>query len=489
MSCNVIKAKYFLIAPLRILEWDSFRRDLIADKGWSLSTNANEFSLKRQIIDILGMSKNSEIKNGSIILSGEKWSLQFQRTGKKVFSYYKGKVKLYHEITKQVSNAENNSVGNIKRIEPISGCNDVLIPDLIMDLYIAPNHKSALAILKLSTPTNIFCSLEEIVRTNYVIHKMDILSNNKKLGTYQAPILYMKTGRDQKSKEDIYGYAETGLTLTHILKEALPIMGYELDNISRFYTATYIQIDTTRGIDDNEITDCLIHIGQSKDYSYEISNDEKKDVIHLFENIWTYNSIEGFACIVKQHGGKDSEFIINSEVTFEKSYLPLFLTTLLVELTYTSALMNLDAVASDFNEQDRIREAKLTVTLSASHYDHLNRLMKSLVRKRDFDAKYNAIKSSIESRRLYLEQENQKNMMSIEKRNEERNRKINLLLGFIGLGQVVFAILQLLGVNNVLGISIANSLILNIITIITLIIFSVLIFKLLFMILCSKKQE
>ena len=133
----------------------------------------------------------------------------------------------------------------------------------------------------------------------------------------------------------------------------------------------------------------------------------------------------------------------------------------MAEMTYTSALRHLNDVARSSKEQDRLREARLSVTLSVSHYDHLNRLMKSLLRNRDFDAKYQAIQSSIDSRKMKLENER------------------NLLLGFIGIGQVVFAILQLLGAEYVMGFSVANSRALDIASIVMLSVFTALIIYLL----------
>lgn len=457
MSTKVIKADYYFIAPIRVTDWALFSQEFDENKGWSRATDANEFSLKEQIVDFLGMKKKEGVK--SLVAAGEKWTRELQKSGNKAaFSYYKGDIELYSEVS--VKDAKGNVIDRV--LEPLANCNKKLVPGLVLELYIAPNKKNALAVIKLSLPKDTICSFEDVVNTSYHLHKTDTFDPNKKIGSYQAPIIFVKTGYDKDKKLDIYEYREGCLTLAHVLKAALPSAGYELDNVARFHTATFVKIDASAdAINDNKLTEDLVHLGQLKDYNYDISQEERNNVVHLFENIWTYNSLEGFACVVKCHGASDPDFIVNSENTFEKSYLPLFLTTLMAEMTYTSALRHLNDVARSSKEQDRLREARLSVTLSVSHYDHLNRLMKSLLRNRDFDAKYQAIQSSIDSRKMKLENER------------------NLLLGFIGIGQVVFAILQLLGAEYVMGFSVANSRALDIASIVMSSVFTALIIYLL----------
>ena len=99
-----------------------------------------------------------------------------------------------------------------------------------------------------------------------------------------------------------------------------------------------------------------------------------------------------------------------------------------------------------------------------------------------FDQKYEVIVDSlnarartIEAERLELEKKNRElaqkredDRMEERKKREaaialekeirdKRDRDINLLLGFIGIGQVVFAIIQLLGAENVAGWDVARS--------------------------------
>lgn len=480
MSSKVIRAKYFFISPLRITDWKSFSQEFNdQNKGWRRDSHANEYSLKEQIVEFLGMNKGND---SSIVAPGEKWIRELQKSGNKAFTYYKGNIKLYHEKTEEVKDGEIDKGKKVKVFKPIEGCNESLTPNLVLELYVSPNKKIALAVIGLSMPDNETCTLENVINTNYRLHKTDDLKGEKKFGIYQSPLLFMKTKFDKSTKKDIFEFREESLTLAHILKAALPTTGYKLDNVARFYTATYAQIDASSTVNKKEITTDIIHIGQSKDYSYEITSTEKENVVHLFENIWTYCSLEGLACVVKSHGNNDPDFITNSEKTFEKSYLPLFLTTLMADLTYTDALRHINEIASISEEQDRLREARLVVTLSVSHYDHLNRLMKSLTKNRDFDAKYIAIQSSIDNRRLQIEKDRAN-------REESHARRIDFLLGFIGIGQVVFAILQLLGANNVMGIYVANSTFLNTLSIIMLSVFTGLIMYLIFRLITGQKSK
>lgn len=477
MSSKVIKARYYFVAPLRVTDWTSFSKEINEKEGWKRTTDANEFSLKEQVVGFLGMEKRDNV-NG-IVAEGEKWTRELQKSGNKAaFSYFKGDIKFYSE--EKIKDAKGKVIDRV--LKPIAGCNEKLTPYLVLELYISPNKRNALAVICLHLPDNETCSFEEVVNTNYHLHKTDVFKSERKLGDYQAPILFVKTGFDKEEKKDVYEFKEGCLTLAHVLKAALPSAGYELDNVARFHTATYVKIDASSDVNDKWLTDNLIHLGQSKDFTYEISLEERNNVVHLFENIWTYNSLEGFACVVKSHGDKDPDFIVNSESTFEKSYLPLFLTTLMADLTYTDGLRHINEVATSSEDRDRLREARLAVTLSVSHYDHLNRLMKSLTKNRDFDAKYIAIQSSIDSRRMQIEK-------AREKREESRARRIDCLLGFIGIGQVVFAILQLLGANNVMGVCVANSSILNIFSIVMLAIFTGLIIYLIVRLFTEQKSK
>ena len=174
---------------------------------------------------------------------------------------------------------------------------------------------------------------------------------------------------------------------------------------------------------------------------------------------------------------------------------------------YVSAIRNLDKVATDVKERDYLREAHLVLVIPPSQYEHLNKQMAQILQGRNLNEKYETIRDSITSRkelieyeRLQVEKENQRIAVERkaqddklrrceEERRDARDRRINFLLGFIGVGQVIFAILQLLGANNVMGVNIANSFALNIITIAMLSIFTALIICLIVRLFTWKKRN
>ena len=83
--------------------------------------------------------------------------------------------------------------------------------------------------------------------------------------------------------------------------------------------------------------------------------------------------------------------------------------------------------------------------------------MESFKNVLNFDMKYDVILSNINARAAHAESER----LKIEKENQAiRNKNdqiINLLLGFIGIGQVIFAVIQLLGASSLLGEHVAHS--------------------------------
>ena len=62
----------------------------------------------------------------------------------------------------------------------------------------------------------------------------------------------------------------------------------------------------------------------------------------------------------------------------------------------------------------------------------------------------------LERERLEIEKKQQDAEQSRRKQEEDRDRSINYILGFIGIGQVIFAILQMTGVNSIFGKSFAD---------------------------------
>lgn len=423
----VISADFYLIAPFRIIDWTSFSTNLPGI--WKPNHSYNEYSLKEHVANYLGYLKSSD---NSMLSSGIAYEGNLQNSDDKFLTSWKGEITLCTEDGEEPSKAIQ-----------------LLTPGNMVTMHVAPNRKSGLAVIKLKSSGG---SLADVVTTNYYLHKADPTQN---------PYMKMKTGFDREKKLPIFSVRGV---LLDIFKRILPNESYEWENPARYITASYVQIDTSSYKDLKEIQKELALLGQAKDDSYLLSVRTIDDALDLYQNIWTYASAEGFANIVlNDNPGKEPQFIKDSASTFEKSYLPLFLTNVIADTVFSNALRNLDIVASDFEEQNKIRETRLVIALSASHYEHLNLLLSSCRAGRNLDEKYVSIVECIDARRMQLERERleiekkqQASEQSHREQEEERDRSLNYILGFIGIGQVVFAILQMTGVNNILGKSFAD---------------------------------
>lgn len=426
---QVIKAEYYLIAPFRIAEWVSFKTNL--PDIWQMNHSYNERSLKEHIAQYLGHVESSP---NSLLSSGLAYKGNLQNSNDKFLTSWKGNISLCTAEGKDHPKAKLS-----------------LSPDNNVAMHVSPNRRAGVAVIKL---TSIGGTLDDVVTTNYYLHKTD---------EAQSPYMRMKTGFDKESNSPIF---EVRGVFFDIFKRILPNGDFfEWENPARFVTASYVQIDTSENKDTKEIQKQLALLGQAKDSTYLLSVRSIDDSVELYQNIWTYASAEGFACIVLNDSpGKEQQFIRDSASTFEKSYLPLFLTNVIADTVLSNALRNLDLVASDINEQNRIRETRLVTALSASHYGHLNQLQYSFRSGRNIEEKYTSIMECIEARRMQLERERldiEKNQLIAEQRHrkqeEDRDRSINYILGFIGIGQVIFAILQMTGVNQIFGECFADS--------------------------------
>lgn len=423
----VLSAEYYLIAPFRITNWNLFTANLPCI--WKPNHSYNERSIKEHVANYLGYLESS---HNSILSSGIAYEGNLQNSKDKFLTSWKG------DITLCTADGANHPKAK-----------QLLSPDNMVTMHVAPNRKSGLAVIKLKSLGN---SLSDIVTTNYYLHKTDAA---------QSPYMKMKTGFDRENKIPVFSVRGV---LLDIFERILPNESYDWENPARFVTATYVQIDSSSYKNIKEIQKQLALLGQAKDGSYLLSARTIEDSVDLYQNIWTYASAEGFACIVlNDNPGNEPQFIRDSASTFEKSYLPLYLTNVIADSVLSNALRSLDIVASDINEQNKIRESRLVITLSASHYEHLNLLLSSCRAGRNLEEKYSSIVECIDARRMQLERERlgiekiqQEAELSRRKQEEDRDRSINYILGFIGIGQVIFAILQMTGVNNILGSSFAN---------------------------------
>lgn len=426
-SIPVVEAEYCLIAPFRITDWKEFNSHL--PSFWMPNQTYKQYSLKKHIACYLGYVDSDQ---SDIVASGCAYVGDLQKSGDKSLTSWKGEIRFCKEGGSDHPDATL----------PVSPSNLVL-------LHIAPNRKCGLVLIQLNSIKDKGGNLKDAVSMNYYLHKSD---------SSQSLWMKMKTGLDKESRTPIF---EVRGTLLNVFEKLLPATQYYTwENAARFITATYVQIDSSQKPDPVEVKSSLARLGQAKNEAYQITSESQNKATILFDNFWTYSSPEGFACIVWNQNPqeKESQFIQNSYNTFEQSYLPMYLTTVIADSVLTNALRNLDSVASDIHEQDRIRETRLAITLSSSHYEHLTRLLELCKSGRNFEDKYAAITDCIDARRAQLERERHdmekaQQKLAEEERlaDEKRDKMINYLLGFIGSGQVIFAILQLSGVTDIFG--------------------------------------
>lgn len=160
-----------------------------------------------------------------------------------------------------------------------------------------------------------------------------------------------------------------------------------------------------------------------------ISEEDKKDVHNLFDNIFVHASPEGFCGAFRIIDDQQStKFMQKSSTTFLKSYLPIYSECVLLDLA-SFQLINRKHKNNLHELSEQFRELKLTQILPISRYSHLLQL------KRIINGAL-SIMPKIESVSNYID-----NIK--EERNRNQERMLNSLLGFMGVGQVLFAILGL----------------------------------------------
>lgn len=470
------RADFYVIFPFHIKDPNAFEDGLKASGIWERKTDCTKQTLKNIINSYLGEDEPSEFP----IIPGQAFTGHIGKSPNPVFSSFTGKVTFKNAKGEFCFLKEDGSVRSFW-------------PGFDVDLHIAPNRHSGVAFFQLSTGS---CSLQEAVNINYTIQKCD---------PDQVPILC-------SFRDEAWIPIDGRKTLKELFLGLLPD-AVSPENAARFLMASNVMVDTSTKPDTSALEDALTRLGMVKGWSYKIDDFEKKRCEHLFDNIWTYASHEGFATIALTPDIQKEKFLNDFHGRFPKSYLPIYLTTVLAELTYKSAIKHLNTISVSPDEQDRIRETRIMLMFEPSPYTHLIRLMNSIKEVWHFEEKYQVITSSINARiasieaeRLKIERKNQELALQRKSeaevarraREEEKQRErekqdrhdrtINLLLGFIGIGQVVFAILQLLGADYVMGLSVANSRGLSIASIVMLAVFTALIIILLVRLFIDKKR-
>lgn len=441
MAIKLLDADFYFIAPFSIADFKAFENDFNTKTNkWLPKSDSNNNALRNFIPSFLGEDEATEFP----MKRGLAFRGRLQQSGDKTLSSLKGCLQFYSP--KGLPLQEDNKLFEISS-------NEVVV-------HIAPDRKTGLAYIRLKSVSPL--SLDEAVFYNYHLHKID---------RKQIPHIYTQ----DKNKE--WQTTEGRQTLLEIISGMLPKNSYALINEARFISAVYLRIDVSEHPDEVLLINQLTRLSLAKGEKYQITNYDCIGVTKLFDNIWAHSSSEGLATFVlsKEPANEAPFFRDFGDGSFRKSYFPLFLTAILADNCLKEALRHLDTIADDIEEQDRLRELHLIQTFEPSNYVHLNKFMESIIRNRQFEVKYQAVLESIEARKvrnesIRLNQEKEKQLQQ-----EKRDRTINYLLGFIGIGQVVFAILELAGAETIFGEFWARSRGLMTISIIFVSIFSVLI--------------
>lgn len=435
MPVKVLDADFYFIAPLYINDWDAFEEEFKNTSKWTSRLGKGKGSLKNFLSCFLGEKEPLEFP----MQPGLAYNGLLQCSGNAALKSINGQLKFKSAKDK-----------------PLEAGDDIFftIASNAIVINVSPNHKCATVYINLKCKSDI--TLAQAVSLNYQLHKTD---------RKQTPKIYLENSDGE------WVCSPGRASLLEIIKGMLPENAYEFAYSERFISSTVLRLDTSDNPPRDEINDSLVRLGLSEDHKYKIPVEAFSKVKNLFDNIMTYASTEALAAVVlSPDPDHESEFIEDfNNKAFNKSYLPLYLAAILADNCLKSALRHLDTIADDPDEQDRLREARMIYSFEPAQHTHLNKLMESIRADRQFELKYEAVTQSVEarrirneSRRLKLEEEARKLEEAARRLEEERvarqeaaqarrDRFMNLLLGFIGIGQVVFAVLQLAGANYIFG--------------------------------------
>ncbi len=435
MPVKVLDADFYFIAPLYINDWAAFEKEFENTSKWTSRLGKGKGSLKNFLSCFLGEKEPLEFP----MQPGLAYNGLLQCSGNAALKSINGQLKFKSAKDK-----------------PLEAGDDIfftIASDAIV-INVSPNHKCATVYINLKCKSDI--TLAQAVSLNYQLHKTD---------RKQTPKIYLENSDGE------WVCSPGRASLLEIIKGMLPENAYEFAYSERFISSTVLRLDTSDNPPRDEINDSLVRLGLSEDHKYKIPVEAFSKVKNLFDNIMTYASTEALAAVVlSPDPDHESEFIEDfNNKAFNKSYLPLYLAAILADNCLKSALRHLDTIADDPDEQDRLREARMIYSFEPAQHTHLNKLMESIRADRQFELKYESVTQSVEarrirneSRRLKLEEEARKLEEAARRLEEERvarqeaaqarrDRFMNLLLGFIGIGQVVFAVLQLAGANYIFG--------------------------------------
>lgn len=404
----VNEADLYLLAPLRIYNYQLFEENLIkagwvrpSDVPFELYAQDALYESEAAFLGILKDGVSPLSKDGICFMAPE-----FPQNGT-ILSHFRSTFKNGNKLTFAGKKKRKNeydstwldglTVGNITRI------------------HISPDKAIAMFLLHFRIPqkANTCQSIELVESTSYWLHKTDA----------QAPQICVEG-------HSVPGFETVLDIINNLLNSSKDVAS--LYHPGRLITATYVQVNMPEQVTESYMKDlknCVAHIGQSKDQSYEISDADRDETFNLFDNIMVHASPEGFcgAFLVKKDQD-NTRFMEKSSTIFLKSYLPVFIETQIVDLISVHMLdKKVPCKLLELSEQ--FRELKLMEYMPVSRYSHLLQLRKIISRALSISPKIDTVSGYLDVLREH---------------NERRHEYIiSFLLGFMGVGQVLYAALDL----------------------------------------------
>lgn len=285
-------------------------------------------------------------------------------------------------------------------------------------IHLSPGGNAGLFVMAFDLPSHYpdLYEIDDVIELNYMLQKID----------NQAPRLVLaETGASEPGFE----------TLTTILHTLLPEDDYTLSERFRLHPAVYIQTPLAADPDYDE----LVYLSAGQNKKYLITDEDKESIEALYKNIHTSCRREGFVvCSENPEPQKQNTFESQFLATFRGSYLPLYLQACLADYSLMNYLQEMSAGRITGTQSEQLRELRLVESLPASSFTHLNKLA-TLINHEVF-----TLPAKVESISSYLDN------ARFETRSRS-NRRLNLCVMALTVSQVIFALIQYLGIKDILG--------------------------------------
>ena len=415
-SVLVNEADLYFLAPLRIKDYNTFKDNLIS-AGWvrpsdvpfDLYAPDALYESEAAFLGILKDGVSPLSKDGECFVAPE-----FPKDGT-VLSHFRSTFKK----KKNTGKALTFAIRKKRQFEADPIWLEGLSMGSITRIHISPDKTIAVFLLHFRMPQkeNQTQNIKQVESTSYWLHKTD----------EQAPQIIV-------DGHPIPGFETVLEIINSLLNSSKEVAS--LYHPGRLLTATYVQINQPKQMPDDEydgymkdLRDYVTHIGLSKDQAYDISKADKEETFNLFNNILVHASPEGFCgAFLVEEEQVNTGFMEKTSTTFLKSYLPIFIETVLVELASVHMLDRRET--NRLREQsERFRELKLMEAMPVSRYSHLLQLKSILSKALSIQPKIDTVSGYLDTLR--------------EQKEQHQESFINFLIGFMGVGQVVFAILDL----------------------------------------------